>query len=77
METELDFGSPGGVADPYVEFNVEDDFVAGTEEPLLPLLESVDPSVLKLDLERLRNSFKNERTMTTQCVKRRVRFQSQ
>ena len=53
---------------PYVEFNVEEDFVVGTESfvPLEPpLLESVLRSVLKLALERLRRSFKNEDAIIT------------
>jgi hypothetical protein len=59
FEAEFELVRIGGVVPPNVEFNVEEDFVAGTE-PLVPLLESVDLSVLKLALERLRMSFKNE-----------------
>lgn len=47
---------------PDVEFSVEEDCVVGIE-PLVPLLESVDLSVLKLAFERLRMSFKNEGAM--------------
>ena len=64
LEAEFDLLSAGGVVAPYVEFNVEEDFVVGTEPlvPLdpLPLLESVLLSVLKLALDRLRISFRKE-----------------
>jgi hypothetical protein len=68
LEAELEFMSAGGVVPPYIEFNVEEDFVVGTESfvPLEPpLLESVLRSVLELALERLRKSFKNEGAIIT------------
>jgi hypothetical protein len=64
FEAEVELVRIGGVVPPNVEFNVEEDFVVGTE-PLVPLLESVDLSVLKLALERLRMSFKNEGAITS------------
>jgi len=57
LDAELELVRRGGVVPP--EFSVEDDFVVGTE-PLVPLLESVLRSVLKLAFDFRRISFKNE-----------------
>ena len=57
LDAELEVVRRGGVVPP--EFSVDDDFVVGTE-PLVPLLESVLRSVLKLALDFRRISFKNE-----------------
>jgi hypothetical protein len=58
LEVEREMGTAGGVVEPYVEFRVED------EAPLdPPMLESVLLSVMKLALDRLRRSFKNEGAM--------------
>jgi hypothetical protein len=57
LEAELDLVSIGGVFPP--EFNVDVDFVVGTEL-WVPLLESVLRSVLKLALDRRRMSLRNE-----------------
>ena len=66
LAAELDFVRAGGVVPPYVEFKVEEDCVVGTEPfvPVVPLLESVLLSVLKLALERLRMSFRKEGAIT-------------
>jgi hypothetical protein len=63
--------SAGGVFPPYVEFNVDDDLVVGTESfvPLdPPLLESVLFSVRKEAFDLLRRSFRNEGAMVSLSV---------
>jgi len=56
---ELEVANVGGVFPPYVEFKVDEDCVLPAE-PLVPVLESALPSVLKLALDRRRISLKNE-----------------
>jgi hypothetical protein len=60
------------VVEPWVEFKVEDEAARGTESlaPLDPpaLLESVLLSVLKLALDRLRTSFRNEGAMVVDVL---------
>ena len=66
FEEEFEFESAGGVLPPYVEFNVDDDCVTGTDP--LPLLESVLLSVLKLDLDLLRMSLKKGGAILQNCA---------
>jgi hypothetical protein len=70
-ETE-DWRADGGVRELYVELRVEVDFVVGTV-PLLALLaslDSVDLSVRKLALDRLRRSLKKGAMMTCRGLRR-------
>lgn len=52
----------GGELEP--EFRVEEDLVLGTEPLVVPVLEFVECSVLKLALERLRISLRKAGAMT-------------